>query len=232
MTTADPIARLKGICKEFQAASGRVLVLENVDWELFPTDRIAVVGPSGSGKSTLLYLLGLLEPPTAGTLELVGKNVANLTDQDRATLRNSVIGFVFQDQHILPQCTVLENVLLPALAGRSVTTADLDRARQLLERVGLKDRIDHFPAQLSGGERQRAAVCRAILLRPRLLLADEPTGNLDPMTAEAIGGLLLELAAEQGSALVCVTHNQELAGRFPQQLTIRAGQLVAKTAST
>ena len=223
--SSSPVARLRAVCKEYPVGAGCVRVLDGVDWELLPGDRIAVVGPSGSGKSTLLYLIGLLEPPTSGELELCGQKIVGLNDRDRAALRNLSVGFVFQDQYVLPQCTVLENVLLPAVAGRGVTSADIDRARQLLDRVGLTERIGHFPAQMSGGERQRAAVCRALLLRPQLLLADEPTGSLDPVTAAAVGDLLLEVASEQGATLLCVTHNQELARRFPRQVTIREGRI-------
>ena len=156
-------------------------------------EALAVTGPSGSGKSTLLYILGTLERPTAGSVRLLGEDAFARSDAELARYRNQKIGFIFQDHHLLPQCDVLENVLIPALAGDGAGAAESQRATELLDRVGLKNRISHRPGQLSGGERQRVAVCRALINQPVLLLADEPTGNLDRTNAEAVGDLLLEM---------------------------------------
>ncbi|MDX1970209.1 MAG: ABC transporter ATP-binding protein, partial [Planctomycetaceae bacterium] len=183
------------------------------------------VGPSGSGKSTLLYMLGVLDTPTQGEIVLAGQQPHALDRTSQAAFRNRHIGFVFQDHHLLPQCTVLENVLSPTLAAAGAEWDFGGRARQLLERVGLSHRLTHRPAQLSGGERQRVAVCRALINQPTLLLADEPTGNLDRATADAVGTLLLELNREQNTLLICVTHSSELAQRFPRQCELRDGRL-------
>ena len=189
-------------------------VLSDVSFSLAPGDAAAVMGPSGSGKSSLLYVLGALEPPTAGTVSLDGRNPFQLSANALARFRNESIGFVFQDHCLLPQCTVLENVLIPTLVGRS-DNGDGERARLLLEQVGLADRLDHRPAELSGGERQRVAIARALIRRPRLLLCDEPTGNLDRASAETIASLLFDLHRRQQSVLVAVTHSAQLASHFP-----------------
>jgi lipoprotein-releasing system ATP-binding protein len=189
-------------------------------------EAVAITGPSGSGKSTLLYVIGLLDEPTSGHVVIDGEHPLTLPAAAQAAFRNRKIGFVFQDHHLLPQCTVLENVLLPALAEPQAVDRT-DRARMLLQRVGLEQRLAHRPAQLSGGERQRIAVCRALINEPLLLLADEPTGNLDRRTAEDVGSLLLEIAAEHRAMLICVTHSVELAARFPRRLHLQDGRLVA-----
>jgi lipoprotein-releasing system ATP-binding protein len=193
-------------------------VLEGVDLRLAPGDALCVSGPSGCGKSTLLNILGALEPPTAGEVTLFGRNPFTLNEAELAVFRNREIGFVFQEHHLLPQCSVLENVLLPTLvaAGAGVPApADLEaHARELLSRVGLAERLDHRPAELSGGERQRAALARALVLRPRLLLCDEPTGNLDLISARAVADLLFDLHGREQTILVLVTHSGELAARF------------------
>jgi lipoprotein-releasing system ATP-binding protein len=222
--TAD--VTIAGLTKEFQTADGTLSILRGVDIELNRGDAVAITGPSGSGKSTLLYILGTLESATAGTVSILDAEPASMSEAELAKFRNANIGFIFQDHHLLPQCSVLENVLIPLLAGDGVAEADAVRARQLLDRVGLGERLEHRPAQLSGGERQRVAVCRALIGEPALLLADEPTGNLDQATAESIGSLLLELSSEQNVLLVCVTHSAELAARFPKHLKLQDGQLV------
>jgi lipoprotein-releasing system ATP-binding protein len=224
VTAATDVA-LMGLSKDFIGAAGQLSILRNVDLSLNRGDALAITGPSGSGKSTLLYIVGLLDELTAGNIQLLGSNPASMSEADLAKFRNEHIGFIFQDHHLLPQCTVLENVLITLLAGKGVTAADEQRARQLLTRVGLSERVTHRPAQLSGGERQRVAVCRALINEPEILLADEPTGNLDRATADAIGDLLLELSREQNVLLICVTHSMELAGRFPQHMELRDGRL-------
>lgn len=226
-TTSDVV--LKNLCKDFTGASGQLSILRRVDLSLKRGDAVAVTGPSGSGKSTLLYIVGLLDELTAGTIQVLGCDPTGMSESQLATFRNEHIGFIFQDHHLLPQCTVLENVLIPRLAGSGVTDSDEQRARDLLARVGLAERVAHRPAQLSGGERQRVAVCRALINQPEILLADEPTGNLDRSTADAVGELLLELSREQNVLLVCVTHSTELARRFPQHLELRDGRLEPAT---
>ena len=221
--TAD--ISLAGLSKDFTGTAGQLSILRNVDLSLSRGDALAVTGPSGSGKSPLLYIVGMLDELTAGKIEVLGSDPTGMSESELAKFRNQHIGFIFQDHHLLPQCTVLENVLIPLLAGNGVADADEQRARELLTRVGLADRVTHRPAQLSGGERQRVAVCRALINQPEILLADEPTGNLDHATAEAVGDLLLELSREQNVLLICVTHSTELANRFPQHMELRNGRL-------
>ena len=216
---------VQGISKSFPTAGGVLEVLRGADLAMSRGDAAVITGPSGTGKSTLLYIVGLLEPPTAGQVELLGETPITWEASRQARYRNEHIGFVFQDHHLLPQCTVLENVLLPIMAGRAVSSDDEQRASGLLERVGLKERASHRPAQLSGGERQRAALCRALINEPELILADEPTGNLDSQTARIVGNMLLELARDTGTMLLCVTHSLELAERFPRRFVLREGQL-------
>ncbi|MBX7103334.1 MAG: ABC transporter ATP-binding protein [Gemmataceae bacterium] len=218
--------RVDGVGKDFPTRSGPLAVLRDVSFDLAPGNALAVVGASGSGKSTLLHLLGTLDYPTRGAIELNGVDPFALPEPQLADFRNRQIGFVFQDHHLLPQCSVLENVLIPTLARKDAPADIANRARQLLDRVGLGHRLDHRPAELSGGERQRAAVARALVLRPALVLADEPTGNLDRTSASAVGELLLELAREHETMLVTVTHSAELAGRFPASKTMDDGRLV------
>jgi lipoprotein-releasing system ATP-binding protein len=193
-------------------------ILEGISFSLSAGQSLCVVGPSGSGKSTLLNVLGALEPPSAGTVTLYGRNPYALPEAELAAFRNREVGFVFQDHHLLAQCSVLENVLVPTLVARGDevrgSQALEQRARELLGRVGLAERLDHRPAELSGGERQRAALARALILGPRLLLCDEPTGNLDAASATAVADLLLELHQSEQAILVLVTHSTELASRF------------------
>lgn len=214
------------ISKSFPVPAGELRVLDEVSFRLDPGERMAIMGPSGSGKSTLLSILGALETPTGGTVRLDGVDPAGLTADGRAAFRNRRIGFVFQDHHLLPGCTAVDNVVLPALAGGSVGRDIEVRARRLLERVGLGDRQGSLPAQLSGGERQRVAVARALVLSPRLILADEPTGQLDAHAAAAVTELLVELAAESGGMLVVVTHAEAVAARIGGIHQLVAGRLV------
>src|SRR5262245_32998710 len=200
--------------KDYPTRTGPLSVLRDVDLDLARGQAVAVMGPSGSGKSTLLHILGTLDTPTSGSVRLDGKDPFALPERALADFRNQHVGFVFQDHHLLPQCSVLENVLIPTLAGDGRAQTE-PWARELLERVGLSDPTDHRPAELSGGERQRAAIARALILRPQLLLADEPTGNLDRRSAEKVGELLLELHRQEQNILVVVTHSADLARRFP-----------------
>jgi lipoprotein-releasing system ATP-binding protein len=202
-----------------------LVVLAEASLSLERGENVAILGPSGSGKSTLLAILGTLDRPTSGTIRLGDVDPFQLTEPALAEFRSRQIGFVFQDHHLLPQCTVLENVLVPFLANGSAGKADVEQATQLLERVGLASRLLHRPAQLSGGERQRVAIARALVRHPALLLADEPTGNLDGTTAQEIAQLLLDLQAEQNSMLVVVTHSTELAARMQRRMRIADGVL-------
>jgi lipoprotein-releasing system ATP-binding protein len=201
------------ISKSFLSPAGELRVLDGVSFVLAPGERMAIMGPSGSGKSTLLSILGGLEEPTTGTVRLDGADPCSMTADARAFYRNRRIGFVFQEHHLLAGCTAVDNVVLPALATGSVHRDIEVRARRLLERVGLGDRLGSLPAELSGGERQRVAVARAVVLSPRLILADEPTGQLDAHAAATVTELLVELTAEAGGMLVVVTHAEAVAAR-------------------
>jgi lipoprotein-releasing system ATP-binding protein len=215
---------VENVSKEYPAPNGSLTLISDVSLKLSPGDAVSIIGPSGSGKSTLLYILGALEPPTTGTVTLDNQNPYALKPKQLAAFRNQQIGFVFQDHCLLPQCSVLENALTPTLvaAGADGYT---NRAQELLSQVGLSNRLDHRPAQLSGGEKQRVALARALIMKPRLLLCDEPTGNLDHDSAEAVASLLLELHRQQQTILVVVTHNNELAARFPQRYEVSNQQL-------
>jgi lipoprotein-releasing system ATP-binding protein len=202
------------ISKQYPTAAGPLSVLSNVDLSLKPGDAAAIMGPSGSGKSTLLYILGALEPPTSGSVALDGRNPFQLAPAALAAFRNEQIGFVFQDHCLLPQCTVVENVLIPTLVAKNAN-GTVARARELVTQVGLSARADHRPAALSGGERQRVAIARALIRAPRLLLCDEPTGNLDRAAAENVASVLLDLHQRQQTILVIVTHSPQLAERCP-----------------
>ena len=215
--------KVERLGKEYPTPQGPLRVLSGISLSLAPGEAAAIMGPSGSGKSTLLYVLGGLEPPSSGLVTLNGKNPFALPAKELASFRNQQIGFVFQDHCLLPQCTVLENVLVPTLVGPR-ESGQMARARDLINKVGLASRADHRPAELSGGEKQRAALARALIRRPRLLLCDEPTGNLDRASADVVASLLLELHHQQRTILLVVTHSAELAAKLPTrfELTDRA----------
>jgi lipoprotein-releasing system ATP-binding protein len=217
--------RVAGLCKAYLDAARRVEVLRGVDLDVAPGELVAIIGPSGSGKSTLLHLLGGLDAPDEGVVEVAGEDLAGLSGAALARFRNRMLGFVFQFHQLLPDFTALENVMLPGrIAGREPRAA-ADAATRLLAEVGLEQRLDHFPSQLSGGERQRVALCRALLLEPPLLLADEPTGNLDPATGEQVFELLRSMALRHGTTMVLVTHNPELARRCTRVYVLEDGML-------
>ena len=224
---SESVLDVRNLSKEYPAPGGPLRVLSDVSLTLKVGDSVSIVGPSGSGKSTLLYILGALEPPTSGTVRLAGQNPYDLDDTALATFRNLRVGFVFQEHHLLPQCSVLENVLIPTLLARETSGSPEPRARDLLDRVGLGPRLHHRPHQLSGGEKQRVALARALVQRPQLVLCDEPTGNLDHESAESVMSLLLALHATQPTILVVVTHNLDFAGRFGTRLRIRDAHLAA-----
>lgn len=211
--------------KEYPSPDGPRVVLDGVSFSLSPGESLAVTGPSGSGKSTLLNILGSLDRPTAGEVRLGQTVVSALEGEALADFRSRCVGFVFQDHHLLPQCTALENVLVPTLARRGESGDPVERARALLEMVGLAARMHAFPARLSGGERQRVAIARALINEPALLLCDEPTGNLDRETGARIGDLFLRLAEERRVMLVVVTHNLEFAARFARTAELVGGAL-------
>ncbi|NLW51453.1 MAG: ABC transporter ATP-binding protein [Candidatus Brocadiaceae bacterium] len=215
---------VRDVCKDYESPAGPLRVLRGVSLELDAGQTLAVLGASGCGKSTLLNIVGSLDRPTSGEVRLAGRSLAELRGEALAAFRSRQVGFVFQDHHLLPQCTAVENVLLPTLAvGASGT--DADRAAELLERVGLAGRRDHLPGRLSGGERQRVAIARAMMNGPRLLLCDEPTGNLDRATGDAVAELFLELARERGMMVLMVTHDLELASRSERRMELREGAL-------
>jgi lipoprotein-releasing system ATP-binding protein len=216
------------LSKEYPTPRGALAVLSDVSFSLAPGDAAAIMGPSGSGKSSLLYVLGTLEPPTSGTVTLDGRDPFQLPAAQLAAFRNESVGFVFQDHCLLPQCTVLENVLIPTLvaSGRNGDSVrDTDRARRLVEQVGLGARIDHRPGGLSGGERQRVAIARALVREPHLVLCDEPTGNLDRVSAEQVASLLLDLHHQRQGILIVVTHSAQLAANFPIRFELVDRQL-------
>ncbi|MBC8326126.1 MAG: ABC transporter ATP-binding protein [Verrucomicrobia subdivision 3 bacterium] len=227
MPNDTPLLQLKNISREFPSAdAGEPLqVLRNLSMEVAGGESIAIVGPSGCGKSTLLNLIGTLDQPTDGTIAFDGRNLGELDADELAILRNREMGFVFQSHHLLPQCTVMENVLVPTLAHGRTTEDDEDRAGRLLDRVGLAERLSHRPGQLSGGERQRVAVVRALINEPQLLLADEPTGALDQATADQLGQLLVELNTEENVTLITVTHSETLAAQMTRTVELNEGQI-------
>jgi lipoprotein-releasing system ATP-binding protein len=212
------------IAKTYPTPRGPLAILSGVSFSLRRGDAAAIMGPSGAGKSTLLYILGGLEQPTSGTVTLDARNPFSLSEKDLAAFRNQSIGFIFQDHCLLPQCSVIENVLVPTLVSNDGAGAE-HRARDLLAQVGLSDRLDHRPAELSGGEKQRVALARALILKPVLLLCDEPTGNLDQASADVVASLLLELHQRQETILIVVTHSAELAARFPRRYELRNANL-------
>ncbi|MCL4150774.1 UNVERIFIED_CONTAM: hypothetical protein GTU68_055322 [Idotea baltica] len=230
MSATPCLLQLQNVAKSFRSPGGNsqtVTVLRDVNLKLDRGESLAIVGPSGSGKSTLLNLIGSLDAPDTGELLWLGENLAQRDETALAQFRNREIGFVFQHHHLLPQCSAIENVVLPTLAlkGSRVPQEAVARAEELLKRVGLGDRMSHFPAQLSGGERQRVAVVRALINEPAMLLADEPTGSLDGSSASALGDLLVELNRERNLALVVVTHSMDLAARMHRQVELQNGSL-------
>ena len=215
----------EAISMQYETPSDPLIVLRDVCLTLADGESASIIGPSGSGKSTLLNILGSLEPPTSGSVIIDGCNPYSLTEPELARFRNRQVGFVFQDHHLLPQCTVLENVLLPALADTSSGSGRIQRARMLLDRVGLAERLDHRPSQISGGERQRVALARALINEPALILADEPTGSLDRSTSQDVADLLWELHRQEGRILIVVTHNETLAARAGKRFELKDGVL-------
>lgn len=225
-TTFSPILQLEGVTRSFRQGEREIIVLTGVDAVLWPGQAVALVGPSGAGKSTLLHITGLLESPTSGRISLNGRDCATLSEAERTRLRRKEIGFVYQFHQLLPEFSALENVVLPQLIlGRGRKAAEA-RALSLLGGLGLAERAHHRPAELSGGEQQRAAICRGLANSPKLLLADEPTGNLDPHTSEYVFRELVELIRRQGVAALIATHNMELARRMDRVLQVHEGRLV------
>jgi len=220
LSTVQPDLVVSNICKTFSSGRSDLHVLRGVSLSLSSGESLAITGPSGVGKSTLLQIIGMLDQPTSGTVTLFGEDPFTLDAQSQASFRNRQIGFVFQDHHLLPALTAIQNVLLPALAAGSSTVEQYARARELLEAVGLSERADHLPGELSGGEKQRIAIARALLLKPKLVLADEPTGNLDPISAKSITELLLNLQKQESFLLIVVTHSLDVAAAMGQRLML------------
>jgi len=216
---------VQSICKSYQAGAARLEVLCDLSLKMKSGESLAVVGPSGSGKSTLLQILGTLDRPDSGSVDLAGTDPFSLAELPLAEFRNAKIGFIFQDHHLLPQLSVLENVLIPALARGTAGPEDYQRANELIQRVGLSDRLTHLPGQLSGGERERVAIARALFRDPVLILADEPTGNLDRRTAEMVTHLLLELQKYSGAMLIAVTHSDSVAAAMGRRAELVDGKL-------
>ena len=229
--TLLPILQLQDVTRSFRQGPREIVVLQGVDVALWPGQAVALVGPSGAGKSTLLHITGLLESPTSGRVIVNGRDCATLSEAGRTRLRRTEIGFVYQFHQLLPEFSALENVVIPQLIlGRGRKAAEA-RARALLTNLGLGDRIEHRPAELSGGEQQRTAICRGLANTPKLLLADEPTGNLDPHTSEHVFRELIDLIRQQGVAALIATHNMDLARRMDRVLLVQEGRLVEISAA-
>ncbi len=224
-TQQAPLIRVEGLCKRFGEGEAAIDVLNGVDLVLEPGDRVAVVGQSGVGKSTLLHILGTLEQPTSGSLAFEGEDVFGRSSGELARLRNRFLGFVFQFHHLLPEFSAIENVMMPGLLQERSRGEMYERAGEILREVGLSHRLDHPVGKLSGGERQRVAVARALVLEPPLVLADEPTGNLDPATGADVAGLLLEMNRTRGTTLVVVTHSARMAEELGRTLVLVEGRL-------
>ncbi len=226
--SSQPLYILEGVGKEFEGPTDKVEVLGNIDLTVDRGESLAILGASGSGKTTLLHILGTLDTASRGRISFAGMNFRDMSSDVRADVRNTDIGFVFQFHHLLPEFTTLENVALPGMMAGKGRGEAFEKAREALGQVGLENRLDHRVTTLSGGERQRAAIARAILLRPRVLLADEPTGNLDEKTGAMVGDLVATLNDELGMTLIVVTHNMDLAGLMKRRLELRSGELYAQ----
>lgn len=227
-TSPEIVLECRGVGRHFREGDNKLTVLRDIDLKIYAGETIAVVGASGSGKTTLLQLLGGLDAPSNGEVLVEQQNVAALSDRDRGAMRNNAIGFIYQFHHLLPEFTARENVAMPLLIRQKRKHLALKEADALLDRVGLADRLNHRPSELSGGERQRAAVARALITRPKLVLADEPTGNLDKDTGEQVLQQMMALNEHFGTSLVLVTHDLEIASRMQRELTLDHGQLVQR----
>lgn len=222
-----PDLLIEQLCKSYEIRNESLSILRDISFQMSAGENLGIVGPSGSGKSTLLYIIGTLEKPTSGQIQMDGQNPFNLPEASLAAFRNEQIGFIFQDHHLLPQLSAIENILIPTLAHGRPSTEQTARAHQLLDRVGLADRRHHLPSELSGGERQRVAIARALIHEPKLLLADEPTGNLDRSTAESVTDLLLDIQqnSQPQTMMIVVTHSSALANRLQRCYELDQGQL-------
>jgi lipoprotein-releasing system ATP-binding protein len=227
----DSVLVAADVCKSFRQGPETLAVLRGISLAVEAAERIAIVGASGSGKTTLLQILGGLDRPTSGAVRVEGRDIHDLSERERGALRNRALGFVYQFHHLLPEFSALENVAMPLLIRRMGINEARARARELLERVGLSERLEHRPHELSGGERQRAAVARALVTEPRVVLADEPTGNLDGVNAAQVFALMLELNRERGTSLIVVTHDLRLAARMDRVLEIDGGILTERKPS-